>query len=290
MKIYFYSILIVLGLLSCQNEENTENEVKVTHEELMTNLKSENDSIKNGSLDLVKDFKSYRNMIYEIEIQIAEIEQRRSKLIIVSGKTNETQLSQDDMMMHLKYINISLHNIRLKSSHLHESLISLSKENKLERDSIKLLKQELHNSIKLTMDKEAKIDSLHENISDGTEVYNIVFEEYKEQRSYSNVLYSIIHTKFYYVGTKEELLSKEIIKNIDGDVYGLNADANDALFKTIVAGKQDIIDLNCNSVKLLSVHPEDSYELIGDNPITGLKIIDYKMFWDKTEFLVIQID
>ncbi len=287
MKIYFYSILIVLALFSCQNVEN---KVMLAHEKLITKLKSENESIKDGSYKLVQNVKSYRDIIYEIETQIAEIEQRRSKLINVSGENNGTAMSQDDMMLHLKYINTSLLNIRLKSSHLHENLISLSKENKLEKDSVKLLKQELHNSIKLIMEKEAEIDSLHQNISDGSEVYDIVFEEYKDQKSYSNVLYSIIHTKFYYVGTKDELLSKEIIKNVDSDAFELNADANDALFKTIVADKQDIIDLNCSSAKLLSIHPEDSYELLGDNPITGLKVLDYKLFWDKTEFLVIQID
>ena len=114
--------------------------------------------------------------------------------------------------------------------------------------------------------------------------------EYRNQKSYSEVLYTIIHTKFYFIGTQEELLLKEIIRKTETNAYELNADASDALFKFIIADEQSLIALDADSVKLLSVHPSKSYEYLGEGHVDALKINDYKQFWDKTEYLIIQVN
>ena len=283
MKVYIFSILIMFALFSCQNQEADSSKV-------IEQLRSENEALKNGTYKQVKDAKTFRSLIMEIENHISKIEDKKSRFLNVKAKENGTSMSQEDMLDHLKFINLSLLNVKLKTNHLNNGIIELHNENGLEKDSIKLLKQELHNSIASLLSKDAEIEALHKNMDSKSEEYNKINREYRNQKSYSEVLYTIIHTKFYFIGTQEELLLKEIIRKTETNAYELNADASDALFKFIIADEQSLIALDADSVKLLSVHPSKSYEYLGEGHVDALKINDYKQFWDKTEYLIIQVN
>ncbi len=288
---YGLILLAFLSIFSCQNSQEVFDKQKQleTDSMLIEKLSKENADLTNGVFAETKNIEDYRVILEEIEQQLAEIDEKSSKIITLSKNANEDKMLEDDIMSHLKHINASLHNVRLKSNHLHESHQTISNNNSIPQDSLEILRKELHLSINKVIEKEKEIDKMHEEMAIEGDYYKDLYSEYQDQKSYSEVLFSIIHTKFYFVGTKEELLEKGIVKNADDKVLIPNADANDGLFKAVDVDKQNVIELNSDSINLISVHPVGSYELVGENPITGLKILDYKLFWDKTEFLIIEV-
>ena len=287
---YFYVVAMAILLISCQNSNN-ESDVNADNaqNEVLDNLKMENETLSKGDYDMAMDIYSYRVMLEEIEKELSEIDDKSTKVISLTDNIGDDVSLVDDIMMHLHYINASIHNLRLKSNHLNNNLAELKKNEALDRDSIRILKQELQETINNVLAKDSDIAELHENNKLEHPDYDSVVSNYRDQKSYSEVLYSIIHTKFYYVGTKDDLLLKGIVEDVDG-VIKISANASDDLFSTINVEKQDVIDFEADDANILSVHPVDSYEFVKAESITGLKVLDYKKFWDKTEFLIVQID
>ena len=283
-------LIAFLSILSCQNSQDNIDKVKSSDSELIAKLSKENSDLSSGVFNKVENVKAYRRLQKEIEQQLIEIDDKSSTVIKLARNKSDNIELEDDIMLHLKHINTSLHNIRLKSNSLYESHKAFISNGIMHQDSVKVLRKELHQSINKVLDKEKEIDKMHEQIALEGESYKDLYEEYQKQKSYSEVLYSIIHTKFYFIGTKDELLEKSIVENIDAEILIPNADANNVLFTSIIVEKQNFIKLNSNKVNLISAHPKDSYELVGDNTITGLNIIDYRLFWDKTDFLIIEVE
>ena len=292
MMKYGLILLAFLSIFSCQNSQEVSEKQKQSETDsmLIAKLSKENAVLMSGTFAKTQDIEDYRVVLEEIEQQLVEMDEKSFNVITLSKNTNEDKMIEDDIMSHLKHINASLHNVRLKSNHLYESHKSLSQNESVNQDSVEILRKELHQSINKVLEKEKEIDKMHEEMTIEGDYYKDLYSEYQKQKSYSEVLFSIIHTKYYFVGTKEELLEKGIVKKADEEMLIPNADANDGLFKAVDVDKQNIIKLNSNTVNLISVHSEGSYELVGENPITGLKILDYKMFWDKTEFLIIEVE
>lgn len=286
---YFYAIAVTVLLISCQNSNNESDKSTDDAQAIVLNeLRMENETLNNGDYDMVSDIYAYRIMLEEIQKELSEIDDKSSKVISLTSNVGDDVNLVDDIMMHLQYINASIHNLRLKSNHLNNNIAELRKNEAIDRDSIRILKQQLQESVNNVLAKDSEITEMHKAMDVDHPDYETVVAEYHDQKSYAEVLYSIIHTKFYYVGTKDDLLQKGVIEDIDGEIK-ISADASDALFTPINVELQDVIEFTASEVNVLSAHAEGSYEFVGENPITGLKVLDYKIFWDKTEFLIMEI-
>lgn len=103
-------------------------------------------------------------------------------------------------------------------------------------------------------------------------------------------------TAYFAVGTKTELLAKNLIDRKGGFLWigRSSVVANNANFENLT--KIDIrntqeIPLTGAKVKLVSPHPTDSYSLEGDpKKPTSIRITNPEQFWKSTRCMVIMVD
>ncbi len=103
---------------------------------------------------------------------------------------------------------------------------------------------------------------------------------------------SDLHTAWYVIGTERELRSKGIVTREGGFVgigrtRQLDSDFNAKHFSEIDIREVKNIPINQRSARLVTTHPTESYNLIGDRNIESLEILNYKDFWMTSKHLVI---
>jgi hypothetical protein len=101
-----------------------------------------------------------------------------------------------------------------------------------------------------------------------------------------------MHTAWYVFGTKKELKEQNIITS-DGwfrPSRVLESDFNKSYFVRIDARRTKSIPLCSSRAKILSTHPKSSYTLEKENDSFTLLIIDTKVFWSVSKYLVIEVD
>jgi hypothetical protein len=96
-----------------------------------------------------------------------------------------------------------------------------------------------------------------------------------------------LNTVYYCFGTSKELKDQKILIN---NQLGTDFDRNYFIripdFHTLT-----LIPLYAKKGKLISKHPEGSYEFTKDmNGKVELKILDPKNFWSLTKYLVVQVN
>ncbi len=104
-----------------------------------------------------------------------------------------------------------------------------------------------------------------------------------------------MHTGWYAMGTRKELEEKNVITK-EGGFMGIGKtekmrnDFNEAYFTRIHIAQEKNIPLGYHNVKLITPHPDNSYEFIGTNPVEQLVIKDEQAFWKASRYLVIALD
>jgi len=107
-----------------------------------------------------------------------------------------------------------------------------------------------------------------------------------------------MHTVHYIIGEQKELKDKGVITK-EGGILGIGAskklDVSKLEPSLFTDGDQRellSIPLYSKKAKLITNHPEASYEFIMDSKgqVESLKVIDRKAFWSVTEYLVVEVD
>lgn len=106
---------------------------------------------------------------------------------------------------------------------------------------------------------------------------------------------STLNTAFYVFGTDKELVENGIVVK-EGGFLGIGRtlkfrkDFNPDLFTKINIREVDEISLNSKKAKVVTTHPANSYELIGDDLVEKLVITDPDQFWETNKYLVIVVN
>ena len=96
-----------------------------------------------------------------------------------------------------------------------------------------------------------------------------------------------INQAWYIIAKRKSLKNQNILKN--GDVMEL-ADANKDEFIEIDVRNVSEIAVGAKKARLLSPHPEGSYEIVkGEDGLAIVKILDAQNFWSVTRYLVIRV-
>ncbi len=104
------------------------------------------------------------------------------------------------------------------------------------------------------------------------------------------------NTAYYVLGTRKQLLEQKIIDRKGGFLgmgrrSAVSSDSDLAHYTRIDIRKVTEIQLSGKKVKVLTGHPSGSYEFEGDKKKpTAIKITNPSEFWQKSKFLVIEID
>ena len=287
MKRIINIFLIAIVAFSCSTK-NENAELKA----VLAALAEENAMLAQGNIDLEISVDGYQALLVEIDENLAAIDDKHttvSEQVAGNGITLE-----EDIQLHLEHIHGNLENSKYKVAQMQEELYKLYELEQIDEAVILELEMELDDAAEEIFIRDAAIVELHETVVEEDIEIAVLVEAYNEQEAISEVLYSALNTAYFIAGTNKELTDYGIIDAEGGflgmgRVKSLAADADVDFFIPIPMDMTDEIDLLAKKAKLLTNHPESSYSLSGDKEIEILEILDKAAFWDKSDFLIIEI-
>lgn len=257
-------------------------------------LKSQYDSIA-----LINQ--NYEADLSETDSLVASVLTNFQEIVSVESMINVNPMKGDMRMSEKERIkdNVTLISEKLRASSdaldaLTQKLESSGAENKRLRHTLSALKREMElqksRVIALTEELERKnmaigaLDAMVTGLSGDVDRLN---EAAARQAAVLAAQEKELNTIRFCIGTKGDLKDMNILKS--GRVVTDNA--NDNYFTKSDLRELTQIPLMSRKAKLLTIHPESSYELIpdGERKLT-LNIKDTQAFWSSTKILVVQVD
>ena len=146
--------------------------------------------------------------------------------------------------------------------------------------------------LKIQLSKaEADIDRLNKEVDSLNTKVQAADDDNEQIATSSRRLVDELNTCYFVVATKNELKKHNIIETAFlRQTKILKNDFDRSFFIVNDRRSLDTINLNSSKSKILTNHPEDSYEIIEKNRNQSLHITNPEKFWSLTNYLVIQID
>ncbi|MAC96575.1 MAG: hypothetical protein CMC96_13860 [Flavobacteriales bacterium] len=276
-------IVLTLGFSACNEEEVKQLESEKSE---LKAESSEKDSLINEMLGAFNEIQANLNQIrakeegIELKAANAEGSSEDIRSAINDDVKRISELMRENEMM-IDNLNKRMKSARIELSEFKKLVNNLNQEVKAKNEQIAELNR-------ILSDKELKIESLYFRV-DSLEISNeIKDKEIKEKVDEMNVGY-------YAYGSFKELRDQNVITK-EGGFLGLGKnetlkdDFNKEYFSKIDIRKQRSFLIYADEAKLITPHPEGSYELHGENKVDSLVVTNPEEFWRATKYLVILID
>ena len=291
MKKFFVIVMAVLPLIfaSCAG-----NEAKLNAERA-DSLQSVIDQ-KDVEIDALFETLS------EIENNLTEISSRYSQISTLRQQHPEKNSNvKNQVTDQLAVIENMMSQNKTKIANLNNKIATLGAENtKLQEfvESLNARMAEQENQInslmnELTISKET-IKKLSGNVSELTQSNKEKDDYIAKQAEEMAYLADQSHKAYYVVGPYDELKEKGIVNKDGGLLFKTQhatSNVNVKNFTLIDKTKVTTIDINLRKVRLVSSHPDKSYEIIYDEAdkklAKQLVIKNVNDFWKNTDFLII---
>jgi predicted nucleic acid-binding Zn-ribbon protein len=196
----------------------------------------------------------------------------------------------------IKYINTLLEQNKQKIASLNAQLSKSGGTIKVLQNRISELEAAVKQSeseitdLKSTLvSKNFEIDQLN---TKNTDLQNTIVQK---DEKISNQTYEM-NKAFYACGTYKELKAKGLLTKEGGFIglgktKSLKGNFSDSSFVQIDMSTEKSIPVNAKSAKLISEHPENSYQLIRDKDkkIESIEIKDPALFWKISKYAVVEI-
>ena len=289
-KLIFGCISICLLVASCNPKDSKEYKA----------MQAQRDSLLQKNSSETSEITELMGIVNEVEDNFSQIKEAENYLTVQTqtkgelSKNTKAQITENFNMIKeilkknkadLAKLNTRLNSSKNDVSGLKKTLARLNQE--LEERSATIL--ELQNSL-AQKDQEIStlnlnVDNLNSKVSDLSQTTAVQAGKISEQDK-------ALNTAYYVFGTSRELKERKIIS---GGFLSSTKVLKDAFDKNYFI-KVDIRDLKevplyAKKAKLLSSHPDGSYEFIKNkNKELTLRIKDYKSFWSLGQYLVVQVN
>ncbi len=283
MRFLSFFVLVSIVIASCGNPEAEKAAQKAVTDSLM---QVQQDSL----LDV------FKGELQDISQRISQVSVRNGLLAIDSNEGDV--LSKDMILKRVESLDGLLSNNKAELNQLYERMRKSNVKNKQMEEMLQSMQARI-------AEREGQIDKLMEMIKDK----DVFIDEIKAnldsmRRDNINLTEEVInmdeemHTVHYIIGEQKELKDKGVITK-EGGILGIGAskklDVSKLEPSLFTDGDQRellSIPLYSKKAKLITNHPEASYEFIMDSKgqVESLKVIDRKAFWSVTEYLVVEVD
>jgi predicted nucleic acid-binding Zn-ribbon protein len=223
----------------------------------------------------------------EIQENLNTIKEKEKIVTSESGKgdvkSKQGQIKEDIQ---------SIYDLMAKNKSRIGSLTKKLKDSNLKLEGMEKMIENLQMSIDL---KDAEIADLKTKMEGLNIELSSLNTNYKAVSAESAGKTEMLNTAYYAIGTSKELKEKKVISR-EGGFVGLgktttvNSDFNKEYFTKIDVEQALSINIGAKKAKIITVHPKNSYKLIGEKPIEKLEITNPKEFWSASKYLVIVID
>ena len=282
-RIFLYAGIGLLALYSCNSKKSDETQNALAQ-----------DSIEIESLSSQKD--SLMSLVGDISNSLAEIN-RLEGIVSSQDFKSESPAQKTQILNNIEAVKRELAARRIKMDELEAKL---KKNNGYSAD----LKKTIDSQKQLIDEQTKKIESLEADLAKAnvkiaglntrvdslnTEVSNVSHaKQVAEQRSTD--LDNRLNTCFYVVDTNKALKNKRILeKKFLSRTKVMEGNFDRSAF--VKADKRTLTEIATGhkSAKVLSKQPVESYRIVDVNGRKVLKIINPTLFWEKSDFLVIEV-
>jgi hypothetical protein len=279
---YIVSIALLLVIASCNNsEQESKLKSEINRDSILIAESSKKDSVVN----------SYINAINEIQDNLDSI---KSKEKIVSIKTAGGEPLGMAAISDIK----SLDRLIIKNNHqiyrLESRLKKMDKKNASLESMVSHLTKELAEKDAEIVALQAKLTEANNSLATLTRQFNDSVAVINKQRAEINAMRTEVNTVYYTVGTMKRLKDKGLIDR-KGGLFGIgrtaeiNPEVSSSKFTMGNMASLNSIALNGKFSRLITVHPGDSYKVIGTGNSDTLLITNTPSFWSQSKYLVISI-
>ncbi len=284
-KVMLLALVAGMSLFSCNNtEKNTGKDEAVEQaNRQLESVEAQRDSL----MSLVGDINSSLIAVNRLE-----------NILSANDGMRETPSKRKEILNNIAALRQELENRRqalndlerkLKNSNEYNASLKKmidSQKRMIEEQAAKIseLQNELQNANERISGLTASVDSLV------YEVDNITAQREAETQRAENIA-DELNTCYYAVGSNKELKEHKILeKKFLGKTKIMESEYDREYFTK--SDKRSLYRINtfAKKAKLMTKHAEDSYELVEVDGTMVLKILNPKLFWEKSNFLVIQID
>lgn len=289
MKKLIYSCISLCLLVACNPKESKE----------YKQLQAERDSLLQKTSSDANEMAELMSVIDEVEenfSKIKEAEKYLSTQAMQSGELTRDAKSRikDNFEMVTEILNKNKAQLEQLTQRLNNSKGEISTLRKtLERLNNQL--EERSNTISSLQStlaqKDYEIATLNISNENLSQKVSGLHEENTHQAQKISEQDKELHTGYFVFGTNRELKERKIISGgFLSSTKVLKGAFDKNYFIQVDIRELKELPLYDKKAKLLSNHPEGSYEFIKDNnQDLVLKIKDYKQFWSLGQYLVIQV-
>ena len=283
------AILIIFLSNSCV--ENSKQ-----YKELQAQLDSLQGSYGNQKNQLDNLFAS----LNEIENGLEDIRKTENILTIESQEGDLTADHKEKMSRNIEAIKLAISNYQqkieelkndnnLKSVEFKKRLNQLQNQLNEKSATIEKLSKEIAHKEAIIQEKDETIAQLDNTVATLKEDIEGLSEENTQMKGEIEGQDKEIHSVYYTVGTKDELIKAGILTKAGlFSSSKLTYQGDKSAFIKIDYREISAINTNSPKAKVLSVHPQDSYSIDVIEGQALITISNPEKFWDQTKHLVVQ--
>ncbi|MBR6847307.1 MAG: hypothetical protein IKM74_04170 [Bacteroidales bacterium] len=256
-------------------------------------LQAERDSLANVAATVTTDFESSLRTINEIEMALQTVREAEGIMMMENQEGNSSYAEAQ-----IEAIDRTIQQNKAKIAELEQQLAAAGSKSKELNTTINRLKNELN-------EKDTYINNLREELniskaqvaelSESVEILNANIDNLNVQNAKQQATISqqdaALNTVYYIAATAEKLAANHMI-NQGGLFTPDQVTGNIDMSMMTVADKRDlkVLPLNSRKAKILTNHPESSYQLTKDDDKNlSLVIVDPNAFWSISNYLIISI-
>lgn len=274
-KIIF--LLVPILLVMCQNPSKESKNIIV-----------QNDSLQKLLIEKDSTIYAFLNTFSTIENNLEEIKSKEKIITLNVSETvknKENQINQD--IQHI--YNLMLEN-KEKIAKLEQQLKNAGIANKDFQNTIAHLKNKLQEKDVEILQLRTQLKNMDIKVDELSYSIDTLNFSNQARQMVINEQDKDLHTAYYLFGSMKELKKAEIIDK-KGLFSGkkLNKNFDKELFTKIDTREETYFPINAKKMKILTLHPEKSFTLVGEKPILGIEISNPDEFWSISKYLVVAI-
>ena len=258
-------------------------------------LQAEKDSLALVNTKAATEMEDILSLLNEVEDNFKNIKTAENYLSVQSTTPGELAPSVKDRIHDdMKFVTETLDKNRQKIAELENKLKNSSVQSAQLRQTLTNLRTELDQKTMALVALNEELERKSQQISELSANVDNLSKDVQELRVQSNSQQQtinqqekVITTVYYCFGTSNELEKQKIL--VSGQL-GPNFN-RDYFIKVADFKKLSVVPLWAKKAKLVSKHPDGSYEFVKDsNDQVESHILDPQNFWSLTKYLVVMVN
>ena len=289
MRKFMIAVFTLPFAVACNQGVKEENAKLKSENEQLTMEVQQQDSLIN---DFVASFAQIQENLAKIREKEESIQEARE------GGMESSQSIREEVLQDVEVINELLSENKRTIADLNDKIKRYSYEVGKFKKMVANLNKEIETKDNQVLELKENLASMNFEMNKLNSKLDTVSATARKQKELIDEQTEDLNAAYYAVGTYKDLQENNVVDK-KGGIIGIGStktiadDFNRDYFTKIDIRKTTIIPLEADDkdVKLVSIHPTDSYNWNKEeDKVTGLEITDPKKFWKASKYLVVLVD